>query len=90
MPARYTQDSIDRVRDAVDIVDLVSTKAELRKMGSQFMGLCPFHDERSASFSVNPVKKVYLCHACGAKGDAITFVRELEALDFPETVELLA
>ena len=90
MPARYTEDSIERVRDAVDMVDLVSAKTELRKMGSQFMGLCPFHDERSASFSVNPVKKVYLCHGCGAKGDAITFVRELEALDFPEAVELLA
>ena len=90
MPARYTQDSIERVREAVDMVDLVSTKSELRSMGSQFMGLCPFHDERTASFSVNPLKKVYLCHGCGAKGDAITFVREIEALDFAEAVELLA
>ena len=90
MPARYTQDSIDRARDAVDMVDLVSAKSELRRVGSQWMGLCPFHDERTPSFSVNPVKKVYLCHGCGAKGDAITFVREIEALDFPEAVELLA
>ena len=90
MPARYTQDSIDRTRDAVDMVDLVSAKSELRRVGSQWMGLCPFHDERTPSFSVNPVKKVYLCHGCGAKGDAITFVREMEALDFPEAVELLA
>ena len=90
MPARYTQDSIDRARDAVDAVDLVSTKTELRRVGSQWMGLCPFHDERTPSFSLNPVKKVYICHGCGAKGDAITFVRELEALDFPEAVEFLA
>ena len=90
MAARYTQDSIDRMRDAVDMVDLVSTKTELRRVGTQHMGLCPFHDERTPSFSVNPVKKVYICHGCGAKGDAITFVRELEALDFPEAVEVLA
>ncbi|MDQ4049618.1 MAG: DNA primase [Actinomycetota bacterium] len=90
MPARYTQDSIDRMRDAVDMVELVSARTELRRVGSQWMGRCPFHDERTPSFSVDAVKKVYNCFGCEARGDAITFVRETEALDFPEAVELLA
>jgi DNA primase len=86
----FTPESIERVRDAVDMVELVSGKTDLRRMGSQFMGLCPFHEERSPSFSVDPAKKVYYCFGCEAGGDAIGFVRETEQLDFPEAVELLA
>ncbi len=88
--ALYTKESIDRVKEAVDMVALVSAKTDLRRVGSRWVGLCPFHDERTPSFSVNSDQKLYYCFGCEAKGDAITFVRESEALDFPEAVELLA
>jgi DNA primase len=88
--ARYTNDSIERVREAVDMVALVGAKTDLRRVGSQWMGLCPFHDERTPSFKVNSEQKLYICFGCEAKGDAITFVRDTEALDFPEAVEFLA
>jgi DNA primase len=86
----YTRDSIDRVRDAVDMVALVGARTDLRRVGSRWVGLCPFHDERTPSFSVNAEDGLYYCFGCGAKGDAIGFVRETEALDFPGAVELLA
>lgn len=86
----YTQDSIDRVKDAIDMVDLVSQRTELRRVGTQFSGRCPFHDERTPSFSVDPVKKVYYCFGCGARGDAIGFVKESQGLDFPNAVEWAA
>ena len=90
MPARYTQDSIERLREAVDMVDLVGGRTDLRRVGSRWVGLCPFHDERTPSFSVNADQGLYHCFGCGVGGDAIGFVREIEALDFAEAVELLA
>ena len=86
----YTKDSIERVKDAVEMVELVGTRTDLRRVGSRHVGLCPFHDERTPSFSVNAEHKLYHCFGCGASGDAIGFVRETEALDFREAVELLA
>jgi DNA primase len=88
--ARYTQDSIERLREAVDMVDLVGSRTDLRRVGSRWVGLCPFHDERTPSFSVNADQGLYHCFGCGVGGDAIGFVRETEALDFAEAVELLA
>jgi DNA primase len=88
--ALYTQDSIERVKDAVDMVALVGARSDLRRAGTQWKGLCPFHDERTPSFSVNPDRKVYYCFGCGAHGDAIAFVRETEALDFQAAIEFLA
>ena len=88
--ARYTQDSIERVKDAIDMVELVGARSDLRRAGTQWKGLCPFHDERSPSFSVNPDRKLYYCFGCGVRGDAIAFVRETEALDFQGAVEWLA
>ncbi len=88
---RYTQESKQRVRDAVDMVDLVGSRTELRRAGAnRLTGLCPFHDERTASFSVEPVEKVYHCFGCGASGDLFTFVQETEGLDFRGALELLA
>ncbi|HEY2768028.1 MAG TPA: CHC2 zinc finger domain-containing protein [Solirubrobacteraceae bacterium] len=87
----YTPDSKDRVRDAVDMVELVSTRTELRRAGpTSYEGLCPFHDERTPSFSVEPIKKVYYCFGCQASGDAFTFVQETEGVDFKGALELLA
>ncbi|HEX2087415.1 MAG TPA: DNA primase, partial [Solirubrobacteraceae bacterium] len=88
---RYTEESVDRVRDAIDMVDLVGSRTELRKAGpAQYQGLCPFHDERTPSLSVDAVKKLYHCFGCGAGGDGIGFVRELEGVDFVGAIELLA
>ena len=72
------------------MVELVSTRTELRRVGSGWVGRCPFHDERTPSFSVDAGRKLYNCFGCGVGGDAITFVRELDSLDFPEAVEALA
>src|SRR5919206_4553661 len=88
--ALFTKDTIDRVRDAVDMVELVSHKTDLRRAGTRWSGLCPFHDERTPSFSVNPAEKLYYCFGCGKGGDIITFVRETEQLDFAQAIELLA
>src|SRR4051812_39149711 len=72
------------------MVDLVSAYTTLRKAGAQYTARCPFHEERTPSFSVNAVDKLYYCFGCGAKGDAIGFVREKEGLGFAEAVEWLA
>ena len=88
--ALFTKDTIDRVRDAVDMVHLVGQKTDLRRVGTRWTGLCPFHDERTPSFSVNPEEKLYYCFGCGEGGDAFKFVQQTEALDFQEAVELLA
>jgi DNA primase len=88
---RYTADSRDRVRDAVDMVALVSARTELRRAGaSEWVGRCPFHDERTPSFGVNADEKVYHCFGCQASGDAFTFLMETEGLDFTSALETLA
>jgi len=87
--ALFTRDSIDRLRDAIDMVELVSAKTDLRRVGSRWTGLCPFHDERTPSFSVNAEEKVFYCFGCHEKGDAFTFVEKTDGLDFREAVELL-
>jgi DNA primase len=86
----YTQESIDRVKDAVDMVELVGARSDLRRVGTRWTGLCPFHDERTPSFSVNAENKLYHCFGCGESGDAIKFVQETDGLTFAETLELLA
>ncbi len=89
--ALYTGDSKDRVRDAVDFVELVSTRTELRRAGPRsYEGLCPFHDERTPSFGIDPTEKVYYCFGCQASGDVFTFVQETEGVDFRGALELLA
>ena len=89
---RYRDDSKDRVRDAVDFVALVEQRVpDLRKSsGANYMGRCPFHEERTASFSVNGQKKMYHCFGCGAEGDVFRYVEETEGLDFVGALEWLA
>ena len=88
---RYTADSRDRVRDAVDFADLVGTRTELRRSGQgRYEGLCPFHEERTPSFGIDPDQKVYHCFGCQAGGDVFTFVQETEGLDFVGALEFLA
>src|SRR4051812_1263197 len=88
---RYADDSKEKVREAVDMVDLVSTRTELRRAGpGRFKGLCPFHEERTPSFSVNADDGFYHCFGCGVGGDAFRFVMETEGLDFVGSMESLA
>jgi DNA primase len=88
---RFTADSRDRVRDAVDMLALVSQHTELRRAGpTEYVGRCPFHDERTPSFGVNPVEKVYHCFGCQASGDVFRFVMETEGLDFSGALQALA
>ena len=88
--ARIKDSSVDAVKAAADFVEVVSARTQLRKAGSRYSGRCPFHEERTPSFSVNAVDKLYYCFGCGAKGDLITFVRETEGLDFAGSIEWLA
>ncbi len=89
--ALYTNESKDRVRDAVDFIELVSARTDLRRAGpARYEGLCPFHDERSPSFGIDPTQKVYYCFGCQASGDVFTFVQETEGMDFKGALEVLA
>ncbi len=83
-------EDVARVRDATDFVAVASEHLALRRVGTRWVGLCPFHTERTPSFSLNAELGFYYCFGCGAKGDVITFVREMEHLDFVEAVEKLA
>ncbi|MDZ4804215.1 MAG: DNA primase [Candidatus Eisenbacteria bacterium] len=87
---RYSQDLIDRVREATDIVPLVGEQLRLTKAGRSFKGLCPFHAEKTPSFHVNPDRQIYHCFGCGAGGNAITFLIEHAKLTFPEAIRTLA
>lgn len=83
-------EDVQRVREATDLVALAGEHLGLRRVGRRFTGLCPFHTEKSPSFSINPELQLYYCFGCGKSGDAITFVREVEHLDFVDAVERLA
>ncbi len=89
--ARIKESSVREVAAAADMVEVVSARTQLRRAsGSRYTGRCPFHEERTPSFSVNPVEKLYYCFGCGKGGDLISFVRETENLDFVGAVEWLA
>jgi DNA primase len=83
-------EDIERVREATDFVALVSEHLALKKVGNRWSGLCPFHAEKTPSFTVNAEEKLFYCFGCQAKGDVITFLRDIEHLDFVEAVERLA
>ena len=84
--ARIPQDTIDRIRDTADIVEVVSRHVDLTKRGRNFFGLCPFHNEKTASFSVAPDKGIYHCFGCGNGGNAVNFIMEIEKISFVEAV----
>ena len=90
MSGRFSPDTVERVKEGADIVEIVSAHTDLRRQGQRFTGLCPFHEERTPSFSVDPREKLYHCFGCGVGGDVIKFVEEKEGLGFPEAVEALA
>jgi DNA primase len=88
--ALIKESSVREVVAAADMVEVVSGRTSLRRAGARYSGRCPFHEERTPSFSVNPADKLYHCFGCGKGGDVITFVRETESLDFAGAVEWLA
>jgi DNA primase len=89
--ARIKDASVREVAAAADMVDVVGARTQLRRAsGSRYVARCPFHEERTPSFSVNPVEKLYYCFGCGKGGDVISFVRETEKLDFVGAIEWLA
>src|SRR5712691_12583171 len=78
------------IRSAADIVEVIGEHTKLKKAGRSWKGLCPFHNERTPSFTVDQEKGLYHCFGCGAGGDVIHFVRQIDRLDFPEAIEALA
>jgi DNA primase len=88
--ALISPESLERVKQTADIVEVISAHTDLRRQGARWVGLCPFHDERTPSFSVEPQEKLYHCFGCGVGGDVIKFVEEKEGMGFAEAVELLA
>jgi DNA primase len=88
--ALISAESLERVKQSADIVEVISAHTDLRRQGSRWVGLCPFHEERTPSFSVDAQEKLYHCFGCGVGGDTIKFVEEKEGLGFAEAVELLA
>ena len=86
----YPEEVIEEVRTGNDIVDVISQYVNLKKKGANYFGLCPFHNEKSPSFSVSPGKQMYYCFGCGAGGNVITFIMEYENYSFVEALKLLA
>ena len=82
--------TVDKIMDAANIVDVVSEFVSLRKSGSSYKGLCPFHDDRTPSFSVSPARGIYRCFSCGKAGNAANFIMEHEQLTYPEALRWLA
>lgn len=82
--------TLQQIRDSVDIVDVVSRYVTLSKTGQNLRGLCPFHQEKTPSFTVTPARQMFYCFGCGVGGDVFTFLMRKEGLEFPETVRDLA
>ncbi|WP_332237820.1 DNA primase [Sporolactobacillus sp. KGMB 08714] len=87
---RLQEETIEKIRKSLDIVDIIGDYVQLRKQGRNFIGLCPFHSERTPSFSVSPDKQLYHCFGCGAGGNLFTFIMEIEGMSFSEAAQLLA
>ncbi len=87
---RYSEELIEEIKNSNDIVDVISQYVTLKRSGRNFFGLCPFHKEKSPSFSVSPDKQIFHCFGCGVGGNVIHFISKIENIDFRETIELLA
>lgn len=86
----FSEDLVEEIRSKNDIVDVISGYVKLQKKGSSYFGLCPFHNEKSPSFSVSRQKQMYYCFGCGVGGNVFTFIMEYENYTFSEAVRLLA
>ena len=90
MSGRIPQSFIDELLDRLDIVEVIDRRVGLKKSGRNFTACCPFHEEKTPSFSVNQEKQFYYCFGCGAGGNALGFIMDYERLDFPRAIEMLA
>ena len=88
--ARISEQIIEQIRITADIVEVVSGYVQLKKRGRNYFGLCPFHDEKTASFSVNSERQIYKCFGCNVGGGVINFIMEIEGIDFLNAVKHLA
>ena len=86
----YSEDLVEEVRSKNDIVDVISGYVRLQKKGSSYFGLCPFHNEKSPSFSVSRDKQMFYCFGCGKGGNVFTFLMDYENFSFPEALKVLA
>ena len=86
----YSDELIEEVRARNDIVDVISGYVRLQKKGNTYFGLCPFHNEKTGSFSVSPHKQMFYCFGCGVGGNVLTFIQKYENFTFQETMEMLA
>src|SRR5512143_2896586 len=83
-------DKVQEVRERAAILDVIADYVNLRKSGANYLGLCPFHGEKTPSFNVNPGRAIFHCFGCGAGGNAFSFIMRIEGLSFPEAVKLMA
>ena len=90
MTIYINEDAIEKVRESIDIVNLVSEYIPLKKSGTNYVGLCPFHNEKTPSFTVSETKEIFHCFGCGEGGDGVSFIMKKENLDFPEAIKFLA
>ena len=84
------QATIDTVRDTSDILDVISQFVDLKQRGANYFGLCPFHSEKTASFSVAPSKQIYHCFGCNSGGNVFSFIMDYQKISFPEAVKFVA
>lgn len=87
---RYSDELIEDIKSKNDIIDIISQYVVLKRSGRSYFGLCPFHNEKSPSFSVSPDKQIFHCFGCGVGGDVFRFVSKIENISFREAVETLA
>jgi DNA primase catalytic core len=87
---KIPEEKIQEIREVTDIVEIVSQYVTLKKQGKSYIGLCPFHTEKTPSFSVNPARGFYHCFGCGAGGNVFTFTMQMERTSFPEAIRTLA
>lgn len=88
--ARYSEELIDEIKNSNDIVDVISQYISLKRSGRNYFGLCPFHNEKSPSFSVSPDKQIFHCFGCGVGGNVFSFISKIEGINFKESLEMLA
>ena len=86
----FNQELIDRIRAAVDIVEIIGKDVKLQQRGRSYVGLCPFHDEKTPSYNVNRQEQLYYCFGCGQGGDVFKYIMESQNVPFPEAVRIIA
>ena len=87
---RYSDEILEEIRENNDIVEVISQYVHLKRSGRNYFGLCPFHNEKSPSFSVSPDKQIFHCFGCGVGGNVISFISKIEGIGFKEAIENLA